>query len=65
MIVAMASFEDREVADEDELARTFERMREIVVTIPGFISNDAYVGEDGEEIGRHTDGDLTHLVIGR
>jgi heme-degrading monooxygenase HmoA len=50
VIVAMASFKNREVADDGELDRTFDRMREIVVTIPGFISYKSYAAEDGEEL---------------
>ena len=50
MIVAMASFRSRRDADEDGLERTFERMRELVATIPGFISYKSYVAEDGEEL---------------
>jgi len=50
MIVAMASFKSREGADEGELERTFERMRELVATIPGFVSYKSYVAEDGEEL---------------
>jgi heme-degrading monooxygenase HmoA len=50
MIVAMASLKSREGADEGELERTFERMRELVATIPGFLSYKNYVAEDGEEL---------------
>lgn len=46
----MASFKGREGADEGELERTFDRMREVVATIPGFISYKSYEAEDGEEL---------------
>lgn len=50
MIVAMASLKSREDVDEVELERTFERMRELVTTIPGFLAYKSYVAEDGEEL---------------
>lgn len=50
MIVAMASFKDRQGADHAELERTFDRMRELVTTIPGFVSYKSYTAEDGEEL---------------
>ncbi len=43
MIVAIASFKARDGANEDELGRTFDRMRELVSQIPGFISYESYV----------------------
>jgi len=50
MIVAIASFKSRAGADEGELERTFDRMSELVATIPGFVSYKGYVAEDGEEL---------------
>jgi heme-degrading monooxygenase HmoA len=50
MIVAIASFKVREGADDEEVERTFERMRELVSQMPGFVSYKSYVAEDGEEL---------------
>ena len=50
MIVAIASLKAREGVNEDELERTYYRMRELVSQIPGFISSQTYTAEDGEEL---------------
>jgi formiminotetrahydrofolate cyclodeaminase len=50
MIVAIASFKVREGADDEEVERTFERMRELVSQMPGFVSYKNYVAEDGEDL---------------
>lgn len=50
MIVVLFSSVDRPDIDADEYARASARMREIVASIPGFISFNTYVSDDGEEL---------------
>lgn len=50
MIVAIASLKPRGDANDIEIEQTFERMRELVAQVPGFVSYKSYVADDGEEI---------------
>jgi heme-degrading monooxygenase HmoA len=50
MIVVLFSTTDRDDVDVDDYRRTSARMRELVATIPGFVSYNAYQGENGEGV---------------
>ncbi len=50
VIVVLFSGVDRPDVDEEEYGRTSVRMREIVASIPGFISYNSYVSDAGEDL---------------
>jgi heme-degrading monooxygenase HmoA len=50
VIVVLLSTVDRPGIDAEEYGRAAVRMREIVASIPGFISFNSYVSDDGEEL---------------
>lgn len=50
MIVVLFSTTAREDVDVEDYRRTSARMRELVATIPGFISYNVYQGENGEGV---------------
>jgi heme-degrading monooxygenase HmoA len=50
VIVVLLSTVDLPGDDAEEYRRTAVRMREIVASIPGFISFNSYVSDDGEEL---------------
>jgi heme-degrading monooxygenase HmoA len=50
VIVVLLSTVDRPGIDAEEYGRAAVRMREIVTSIPGFISFNSYVSDDGEEL---------------
>jgi heme-degrading monooxygenase HmoA len=50
VIVVLFSTVDRPEIDAEEYGRASARMHEIVASIPGFISFNSYVSDDGEEL---------------
>lgn len=50
MIVVLFSEVTRPDIDVEESGRTSARMQEIVASIPGFISYNSYVSDDGEDL---------------
>jgi heme-degrading monooxygenase HmoA len=50
VILVLFSSARRPDVDDEEYGRTSARMREIVASIPGFISFNSYVSDAGEEL---------------
>ena len=50
MIVVLFSSVMRQETDTEEYGRASARMREIVASVPGFISFNTYTSADGEEL---------------
>jgi heme-degrading monooxygenase HmoA len=50
VIVVLFSGVDRPDVDVDEYGRASARMREIVASLPGFISYNSYVSDDGQDL---------------
>ena len=50
MKVVLFRIRVREDIDQAEYERTFERMLELVSTVPGFRSIEGFAGEDGSEL---------------